>query len=144
ALLPAAMLAGLAALARRHRGWAQAVRRAWGAPFARQAFLSLAIALLTIGAFAAAARATGTTLTAAGAALAVPLILAAMLLPLSSGGWGWREGAAAAVFPLIGQDPAAGLSASIAYGLACLAAALPGAASPLWRDPRPPLVRDRN
>jgi len=59
----------------------------------------------------------------------IPLILTAMLIPLSVAGWGWREGAAAALFPLAGAAPDAGLAASAAFGALMLAAAMPGA---LW------------
>ncbi|MEM6761226.1 MAG: hypothetical protein AAF601_17275 [Pseudomonadota bacterium] len=53
------------------------------------------------------------------------MILIAMLSPLSVGGWGWREGAAAALFPLIGEAPSAGVAAGVAYGATVLVAALP-------------------
>ncbi|NIY95540.1 UPF0104 family protein, partial [Salipiger sp. HF18] len=69
----------------------------------------------------------GSLLPAGEAALVVPLILTAMLLPASVAGWGWREGAAAALFPLAGLSAEAGLAASIAYGLISLLSALPGA-----------------
>jgi hypothetical protein len=61
-----------------------------------------------------------------GAALVlVPLILAAMLIPLTVGGWGWREGAAAALFPLAGASSVAGVSAGIVFGGAILLSVLP-------------------
>ena len=60
-------------------------------------------------------------------ALVAPLVLTAMLLPASVAGWGWREGAAAVLFPLAGADAAAGFAASIAFGIAVLASTLPGA-----------------
>lgn len=99
----------------------------------RQAALSLAIVSLNLLAFAAAARATGTSLGLAEAMVLIPLILFAMLLPLSIGGWGWREGAAAGLFPVLGASPEAGLAASAAFGALVLAAALPGL---LWLAPR--------
>ncbi|MFN3689174.1 YbhN family protein [Salinarimonas sp.] len=55
-----------------------------------------------------------------------PLVLVAMLVPVSVGGWGLREGAAAALFPLVGVDAALGLAVAILYGLTSLAGALPG------------------
>lgn len=73
----------------------------------------------------ACARATGTMIPAAGWATLIPLVLSSMLIPLSVGGWGWREGAAAACFPLIGAAPSAGIAMSIAYGAMLLIATLP-------------------
>jgi hypothetical protein len=75
--------------------------------------------------FYACARATGTLIPAEGWATLIPLILSAMLIPLSVGGWGWREGAAAAMFPLIGVSADAGIAAGIAYGSVLLIAVLP-------------------
>ena len=93
----------------------------------RQIVLSLVIAMLIIFSFYACARATGTILPANTLLTLIPLILTAMLIPLSVGGWGWREGAAAALFPLVGALPSAGVAASIAYGTMMLIAALPAA-----------------
>ncbi len=95
----------------------------------RQAALGLAIVGCNLAAFAFCARATGTTLGPLAAVTVVPLILTAMLLPFSVGGWGWREGAAAALFPVVGASAAAGLAASVAFGVVILIAAAPGA---LW------------
>lgn len=78
-----------------------------------------------IFAFYACARAAGTAIPPTGWATLVPLVLCAMLVPLSIGGWGWREGAAAALFPLIGAAPSAGVAAGLTYGSTCLLAALP-------------------
>lgn len=104
------------------------------------AALSAAIVAVNLLAFAAAARAIGTALPGEAIAALVPLILTAMLIPLSVGGWGWREGAAAALFPLAGLPAAQGLAAASAFGLAILAAALPGALFALpWRAERPQL-----
>lgn len=125
-----ALLVGLALRAsRRGRadGWRAAARMALWDQLPAQAALSLLIAALTVAAFVTAARASGSVLTIGMAALIVPLALTAMLLPASVAGWGWREGAAAALFPLAGLGPEAGLAASIAFGIAGLIAALPGA-----------------
>lgn len=99
----------------------------------RQIALSFAIVALNLAAFAAAARATGTPLDPSAVLVVIPLVLFAMLLPLSIGGWGWREGAAAALFPFVGASSGAGLAASAAFGALVLAAALPGL---LWLTPR--------
>jgi glycosyltransferase 2 family protein len=87
---------------------------------------SAVIVALNLCAFAAAARATGTALSAEAIVTLIPLILTAMLVPFGLAGWGWREGAAAALFPLAGAAPEAGLAASAAFGLVVLVAALPG------------------
>ncbi|MEL7124725.1 MAG: lysylphosphatidylglycerol synthase transmembrane domain-containing protein [Pseudomonadota bacterium] len=84
-------------------------------------------ACLILG-FYACARATGAAIPAAGWATLIPLILCAMLIPLSVGGWGWREGAAAALFPLIGAPASAGVATGITYGVVLFVAALPAAA----------------
>lgn len=89
--------------------------------------LALAVAITTLLCFAffAAARAVGADLPAGALFTLVPLVLTAMLVPLSIAGWGWREGAAAALFPLAGLDPASGVAAGIAYGTMLLVAATP-------------------
>lgn len=93
----------------------------------RQVLLSAGVVACNLLTFAFAARATGTTLSPEAVLTLVPLILTAMILPVSVGGWGWREGAAAVLFPLAGASAAAGLAASVAFGLVLLAASLPGA-----------------
>jgi uncharacterized membrane protein YbhN (UPF0104 family) len=129
--LAALALASMRPLGRRLApvaGFARAARQALlaRAAWPRQAALGLAIAGLNLLAFAACARATGTTLDAEAVVTIVPLILTAMLMPLSVAGWGWREGAAAALFPLAGASASAGVAAGLAFGAAFLATALPG------------------
>ena len=99
---------------------------------ATHALLSLGAALLNVGAFAACARATGTDLGVQATLLLVPLILTAMLIPLSVAGWGWREGAAAVLFPVAGAAPQAGIAAGIVFGAAMLLSVLPVVALWLW------------
>lgn len=101
--------------------------------------LGAAILVLNLAAFACAARATGTVLSPLAVLALVPLILTAMVIPLTVGGWGWREGAAAALFPVAGADPAAGLAASAAFGVLMLVSALPGL---LWLTPAHPARAD--
>jgi uncharacterized membrane protein YbhN (UPF0104 family) len=55
------------------------------------------------------------------------LVLLAMAMPLSIGGWGLREGAAAWAFGLAGLTAAAGITTAVVYGVLVLAATLPGA-----------------
>jgi hypothetical protein len=54
-----------------------------------------------------------------------------MLIPLTISGWGVREGAAAALFPLAGTTASEGFAASVAFGLVLLVAVLPGLLT-LW------------
>lgn len=76
-------------------------------------------------AFYACARAVGIAIPPSGWFTLIPLVLCAMLVPLSIGGWGWREGAAAALFPLIAAPPSAGIAAGVTYGIVVFLAALP-------------------
>lgn len=97
---------------------------------------ALGAALALIVALYACARATGTVLPPEALVTVLPLVFCAMLIPLSIAGWGWREGAAAALFPIIGATPEAGVAMGLAYGLIMLVAALPGAFFML-NDPKP-------
>lgn len=108
--------------------FAKAFAHALAAPEVRfrQALLSLGTALCNVAAFAFCAAAIGAPLSIVATALIVPLILFAMLLPLSIGGWGLREGAAAALLPTLGAAASEGLAASVAFGLSFLLATLPG------------------
>jgi uncharacterized membrane protein YbhN (UPF0104 family) len=55
------------------------------------------------------------------------LVLLAMAVPISIGGWGPREGAAAWAFALAGLGAAAGVTTAVIYGVLALVASLPGA-----------------
>ena len=96
-----------------------------------QAALSLGIAASYVAVFASCAAAVGGALTPGAALTLGPPVLLAMVVPLSVGGWGLREGAAAALWPLVGFGAGEGVAAAALYGLVCLAGALPGAAW-LW------------
>jgi uncharacterized membrane protein YbhN (UPF0104 family) len=91
-----------------------------------QVILSLGTTLFNLAAFAACARAIGVDLPLPTIAALVPLILFTMLIPISVSGWGLREGAAAALFPLAGASASDGLASSIAFGLSFIVAVLPG------------------
>jgi len=115
----------------------RAVARLWQGMvrclFARQVIgpqiaLSLATALCNLAAFGFCAQAVGHPLTFGAVAAFVPLILLTMLVPLTIGGWGLREGAAVVLFPVAGASAAGGLAASVAFGLMVLVSALPGVA----------------
>jgi len=106
------------------------VRATWSPGIrGRQAGMSLGTALCNVAAFACCAAAIGVTLPPATALALVPPILFTMLAPVTVSGWGLREGAAVALLPLTGATASEGLAASVAFGLAVLAAALPGIVS---------------
>ncbi len=107
-------------------GFARELANALSQP--RQLGVSVVIAALLVLAFHACARATGTALGWEAMLTTIPLILSAMIIPLSVGGWGWREGAAALLFPLAGASAQAGVAAGVAYGAISLIAALPALA----------------
>jgi len=102
----------------------------------RQAALSLGTALCNLAAFAFCAKSIGVALTTGAVFGLVPLILLAMLLPLSISGWGLREGAAAALFPLAGYTAAEGFATSVAFGVVFILATVPGVI-PVWLRAKP-------
>ncbi|WP_052341782.1 lysylphosphatidylglycerol synthase transmembrane domain-containing protein [Salinarimonas rosea] len=91
-----------------------------------QIALSLSIVASYVAVFALAGAALGIVLPALAWIALAPLVLAAMLIPVSIGGWGVREGAAAALLPLAGVDASHALAVAILYGLTSLAGSLPG------------------
>jgi uncharacterized membrane protein YbhN (UPF0104 family) len=92
----------------------------------RQIALAVGIVGCNLAAFMFAIRATGTILPVEAAVTIVPLILFSMVVPLTVAGWGFREGAAVALFPLAGASGDAALAGSVAFGLLILASSLPG------------------
>ena len=110
------------------RSFGTAFKTALLAPseLAKQLLIGTAIVACNLLSFAFAARATGTVLSPEAIITIIPLILSAMLVPATIAGWGYREGAAAALFPLVGLSAAAGLAASLVFGLIVLAGSLPG------------------
>lgn len=116
------------AVARATSGFIMALRQGLLARgvWPRQIGLSLAIVACNLASFAFCALATGTDIPLVGVVTVLPLILTAMMIPLSVGGWGLREGAAAALWPVLGAQPEAGIAASIVFGLVILVASLPG------------------
>ena len=91
-----------------------------------QIALSLAVVAAHLAVFALASRAIGAPIDVKQSLLLVPPVLLTMILPVSVGGWGVREVAAAAMWPLAGFSPAEGVAASVLYGLVSTAGALPG------------------
>ncbi|WP_158555128.1 lysylphosphatidylglycerol synthase transmembrane domain-containing protein [Fulvimarina endophytica] len=106
----------------------QATRRALLTP--RQAAIQFVLSLVVVAAYLAvfslASRAIGAPLDMVQTLLLVPPVLLTMVLPISIGGWGVREAAAAALWPLAGYEPNAGVAASVLYGLVSTIGALPG------------------
>lgn len=137
-----AALAALAALAwLAHRVGPPAVRRvanrlgealrlAWvvDGAWRVQGVASLAIVASYLGLYATCGLALGAPLGVAALVTVVPLALLTMLLPVSIGGWGLREAASVALWPLVGLSAADGLATSVLYGLVALAGSLPGLA----------------
>jgi uncharacterized membrane protein YbhN (UPF0104 family) len=101
-------------------------RRGLSRPYALQAILSAAVQLLSVAALLCALRALGADLPAwAVAAAAVPIFLLATL-PVSFGGWGTREAAAAIVLGALGTPAAIAVTGSAIYGTYALVQALGG------------------
>jgi uncharacterized membrane protein YbhN (UPF0104 family) len=96
--------------------------RAWIA----QTLFSLVIVASYIAMFMFASAAVGAPLPALAAVTAIPLCLLMMLIPATIAGWGAREAAAAALWPLFGYAASDGVAASILYGILALAGAAPG------------------
>lgn len=95
--------------------------------FLVQAGLSTLVVASYVVIFLLASDAIGATLPPIAAVTAVPLCLLTMLIPIGIGGWGTREAAATALWPLFGFTGAEGLAASLLYGVFSLVgAALPG------------------
>ncbi len=112
------------------------LRLAWWAEriWQRQLGLSAAILLSNLLGFWAAAHAVGITLDLRAAVFLLPLTLMAMLVPLSINGWGLREGAAAALWPIAGVAASDAVAASLLFGIAALIAAVPGTFGLLYKS----------
>ncbi len=139
--VPAVMAAGAAAVAVAGRVGPAPVRAALAdlGPDFRRAFgergawavqggVSLLIAASYVAVFALAAEAVGAPLPPVGLLVLVPLTLLSMLVPITVGGWGLREGTAAALWPLAGLTAAEGAATAALYGAVVIAGALPGLA----------------
>jgi uncharacterized protein (TIRG00374 family) len=108
----------------------------------RQMMLSLGTTFLNLLAFALCAGATGTIMPVLAVMIVVPLILFTMLIPISVSGWGLREGAAAALFPVIGATATQGFAASLAFGVMYLISVLPGVPVVMMRSSQKPAETD--
>ncbi|GHC69139.1 lysylphosphatidylglycerol synthase transmembrane domain-containing protein [Limoniibacter endophyticus] len=105
-----------------------AAARAYSLPIAAvtQTMLSGTIVASYIASFAAVSAAIGAPLPGAAILTAVPLCLLTMMVPLATGGWGAREAAAAALWPVFGFTADQGVAASILYGAIATLGAAPG------------------
>lgn len=91
-----------------------------------QLFYSLGVLATYLFCFYCAARALGLVLSFNEVVSYVPAILFAMTVPITIGGWGIREAAAAAIWGLASLTPAEGVAISVTYGIIILLSALPG------------------
>ena len=87
--------------------------------------LSMAIVASVIVTFSLLSKSVGADIPASFHLLAVPPIILAMHVPLSYGGWGIRESAAAAVFATAGLDAGTGFILSALYGITIVVVAIP-------------------
>ena len=92
-----------------------------------QSILSLAIVASYVGVFALSALSLSEAVPVAALFTVVPVVLLSMVIPLSVGGWGIRELAAASLWPVIGLTAEAGIASSIVYGLVSMVSVMPGA-----------------
>ncbi|HEY8471693.1 MAG TPA: lysylphosphatidylglycerol synthase transmembrane domain-containing protein [Natronosporangium sp.] len=94
---------------------------------------SAAVLAGSLAMFLLAARAAGATAPVSQLLPLLVLSLLAMMLPVSVGGWGPREGACAWAFGAAGLGASQGLTVAVVYGLSIFVASLPGAAVLLVR-----------
>jgi uncharacterized membrane protein YbhN (UPF0104 family) len=90
-----------------------------------------------------ATRVAGTDVDARRLVPLVLLVLAASSVPVSIGGWGPREGAAAWVFAAAGLGAAQGVATAVVYGVMVAVSTLPGLLVVLARAVRPYLAQTR-
>lgn len=104
-----------------------ALHRAWIADhqWCIQIALNVAIVVSYLLVFALCSYALDEPLPMAAVISIVPLVLLSMVLPLSIGGWGVREAAAAALWPLAGLSAESGVASSVLYGVVSLVGCLP-------------------
>ena len=92
--------------------------------------LTLASALVVAGhtaTFVIAARVAGSTAPLGELVALLMVVQTAMVIPLSIGGWGLREGTAAWAFAAAGLGAATGVTVATLYAVLMLAAVTPGA-----------------
>jgi uncharacterized membrane protein YbhN (UPF0104 family) len=147
------LVVGILLVATRRRGrsgWARAVRAVRtdirdglltrGAGW-RVALASVAVVAGHAGTFVVAARTAGLDSAPAPLLPIALLVLTLSAIPLSIGGWGPREGAAAWAFGAAGFGAAQGVSTAVTFGVMTFVATLPGAMVLLAGWLRPALGR---
>lgn len=109
--------------------WFASLHRALFEPtaFAVQSMTSAVVVVSYITVYVLAARAVGVHTPLGELAPLIAPVLMTMLIPVTVAGWGVREGAAAALWELVGLSPADGVAISVAYGLLVFASTAPGA-----------------
>ena len=100
--------------------------------FAQGSWLAIGVASVIVVAghaatFLIAARTAGTSASSLRLLPLAMLVLVAMALPLNIGGWGPREGVAAALFAAAGLGADQGVATATVYGVIVMVACLPGA-----------------
>jgi uncharacterized membrane protein YbhN (UPF0104 family) len=90
-----------------------------------QSGLSVVVVTAYVAVFMIASHAIGASLPLQAALTIIPLCLLSMLIPVGLGGWGTREAAAMALWPLFSFSGADGLAASLLYGAVSLAGSTP-------------------
>ncbi|WP_246085244.1 lysylphosphatidylglycerol synthase transmembrane domain-containing protein [Rhizobium glycinendophyticum] len=88
--------------------------------------LSVVVVAAYIAVFMISSQAIGAGLPIQAALTIIPLCLLSMLIPVGLGGWGTREAAAMALWPLTGFTAADGFAASLLYGFLSLVGSAPG------------------
>lgn len=91
-----------------------------------QGVLSIAVVTTYILVFLFSSYAVHAPLPVAALLTIVPLVLLSMMIPLSIGGWGIREAAAAVLWPFVALTAEAGIATSIVYALVSMLGCLPG------------------
>lgn len=127
-ILIVVLVVTLQARSQRLQGIARDLKAAFwsGGALGVQVGLSILIVLTYLAVFVLASAGIGAALPVVAWLTILPLALLAMLVPVGVGGWGTREVAAAALWPLFGFTPEQGLAASVAYGVfSLLGTALP-------------------
>lgn len=104
------------------------MRRAYfqGSAWLVQGLVSVALVATYVGVFILSGIAIGAPVPWYGWFTVIPLAILTMLVPVSIGGWGLREAAAAALWPLVALPSSTGVASAILYGLISLAGSLPG------------------
>ena len=112
------------------REFGPAMRVAWWSDrqWIVQGVLSLAVVATYMLVFLFSSYAVRAPLPVAALLTLVPLVLLSMMIPLSIGGWGIREAAAAVLWPLAALSAESGIATSIVYALVSMLGCLPGLA----------------